>query len=44
VIADFVMWFLAIHPFQDGNGRLRPAGRRPKRGAGIAEIASNLLV
>ena len=22
LIADFVLWFLAIHPFQDGNGRL----------------------
>ena len=25
LIADFVMWFLAIHPFEDGNGRLARA-------------------
>ena len=25
LIADFIMWFLAIHPFEDGNGRLARA-------------------
>jgi Fic family protein len=25
LIADFILWFLAIHPFEDGNGRLARA-------------------